>query len=119
MVCQGSFCYKGLTLRHFVVSSISVKRARMINWKSCVKCCVVVFITSKFISNIEHLWTALTFCFHLKKTAPESYRLLREAYGERGPSQDTCERWFQRFKNGDFDTRQERIQETWENLKKI
>jgi len=38
----------------------------------------------------------------LKKTAAESYRLLREAYGEYTPSQDTCERWFQRFKSGDF-----------------
>ena len=32
-----------------------------------------------------------------------SYRLLREAYGEHAPSQDTCERWFRRFKSGDFD----------------
>ena len=26
------------------------------------------------------------FCFHLKKTAAESFRLLREAYGEHAPS---------------------------------
>ena len=39
----------------------------------------------------------------MKKTAAESYRLLREAYGEYAPSQDTCERWFRRFKSGDFD----------------
>jgi len=39
----------------------------------------------------------------LKKTAAELYRLLGEAYGEYVPSQKTCERWFQRFKIGDFD----------------
>ena len=44
----------------------------------------------------------LNFCFHLKKTAAESYRLLREAYGEHTPSQDTCKRWFRRFKSGDL-----------------
>jgi len=38
----------------------------------------------------------------LKKTAAESYRLLGEAYDEHAPSQKMCERWFQRFKIGDF-----------------
>ena len=61
---------------------------------------------SKFIPNKEHLRPALTFCFHLKKTTFESYQLLQEAYGEHVPSQDTYERWFRRFKSGDFDTRQ-------------
>ena len=37
----------------------------------------------KFVPNKEHSRTALIFCFHLKKTAAESYRLLTgEAYGE-------------------------------------
>lgn len=58
---------------------------------------------TKFVPNKEHSRTALIFCFHLKKTAAESYRLLGEAYGEHAPSQKTCERWFQRFKIGDFD----------------
>ena len=58
---------------------------------------------SKFVPNKEHSRIALIFCFHLKKTAAESYRLLREAYGEHDPSQDICERWFRRFKSGDFD----------------
>lgn len=43
--------------------------------------------------------------FHLKKNAAESYRLLVEAYGEHAPSQDTCERWFARFRSGDFDVK--------------
>ena len=43
------------------------------------------------------------FCSHLKKTAAESYRLLREAYSKQAPSRDTCERWFRHFKRGDFE----------------
>ena len=58
---------------------------------------------TKFVPNKEHLRTALIFCFHLKKIAAESYRLLEEAYGEHAPSQKICERWFQRFKIEDFD----------------
>jgi len=58
---------------------------------------------TKYVPNKEHSRTALIFCFHLKKTAAESYRLLGEAYSKRAPSQKTCERWFQRFKIGDFD----------------
>ena len=46
--------------------------------------------------------SSITF-FHLKKKAAESYRLLVETYGEHAPTQSTCERWFVRFRNGDFD----------------
>jgi len=47
---------------------------------------------TKFVPNKEHSQTALTFCFHLKKTAAESYRLLGEAYdGEHASSQKMCE----------------------------
>ena len=59
------------------------------------------------------------FCFHLKKTAAESYRLLREDYGEHVLLQDTCEQWFQRFKSGDLDTRQEGKQGTWKTAKDV
>ena len=41
--------------------------------------------------------------FIIKKTAADTYRILQDAYGERGPSQTTCNEWFRRFKNGDFD----------------
>jgi len=58
---------------------------------------------TKFVPNKQHSRTALIFCFHLKKTATELYRLLGEIYDEHAPSQKTCERWFQRFKIGDFD----------------
>jgi len=57
----------------------------------------------KFVPNKKYSRTALIFCFHLKKTAVESYRLFGEVYDEHVPSQKTCERWFQRFKIGDFD----------------
>ena len=84
----------------------------------CAQFCVV-FNVSKFISNKEHSWTALIFCFNLKKTAAESYRLLRESNGDHALSQDTCERRFWRFKSGDFDTRHEERQETWKTAKNI
>ena len=74
----------------------------------CVhNCCVVVFNMSKFILNKEHLWAELIFCFHLKKTAAESYRLLREVYGEYVLSQNTRERCSRRFRSGDFDVTDE------------
>ena len=60
---------------------------------------------SKFIPNREQSRTALIFCFHLKKTAAESYRLFRETCGEHAPSQESDEQWLRRFQ-GDFDTRQ-------------
>ena len=44
---------------------------------------------SKFIQNKEHSRTALIFCYRLKKTSTESYRLLREANDEHAPSQDS------------------------------
>ena len=105
--CTGAvLCYKDLTLRHFL-SSTSVRRARV------VKVLCVMFNMSKLIPNKEHSRTALILCFLLKKTAAESYRLLREAYCEHTPSKDTCKRWFRRFKTSDFDTREKRRQVTW------
>ena len=62
-----------------------------------------MFNMSKFIPNKEYSRTTLIFCFHLKNTAAESNRLLREASGEHPSSQDTCERWFRRFKSDDFE----------------
>ena len=46
MVHQSSSCYKDLTPRHFVVSSTSVRCARVINWKSVsiVLCCCVQYV---------------------------------------------------------------------------
>ena len=58
---------------------------------------------SKIIPNKEHSWTALIFCFHLKKTGAEPYWLLRKTYGENSSLRDTCERWFWCFKGGNFE----------------
>ena len=61
----------------------------------------------------------LIFCFHLEKTAAESHRLVREVYGKRAPSQDTCERWFRRFKSGDLDKKTKRKTRNMEKGPKI
>jgi len=47
------------------------------------------------------------FAFFLKKNASESHRLLVEAYGEHALSQRQCLNWFNKFKKGDFDVRNE------------
>lgn len=59
---------------------------------------------SKFVPTKRNLREALLFCFHLKKTAAESHRLLQEAYGEHALSERSCREWFARFKSNDFDT---------------
>ena len=60
-----------------------------------------------FIPETDDLRKALIFCFHLKKSAAESHRMLVEAYGDRALSEATCKRWFRRFRDGDFDVRNE------------
>ena len=47
----------------------------------------------------------LLFCFHLKKSAAESQRMLSEAYVNYAPSVSTCEYWSRQFKKGDFNTK--------------
>lgn len=58
---------------------------------------------SSFEPNKEHLRHVLLFLFNQKKNASESHRILVETYGDNVPTQDTCVRWFKRFKIGDFD----------------
>jgi len=53
------------------------------------------------------LQTALIFCYHLKKTAAESHRMLVEAYGEHALGKSQCFEWFKKFKSEDFDVRNE------------
>lgn len=62
---------------------------------------------SNFVPENSHLREALIFCFHLKKKAVEAHQMLVEAYGEHAYSKSQCERWFQKFKSGDFDVRSE------------
>ncbi|EGI68987.1 Mariner Mos1 transposase, partial [Acromyrmex echinatior] len=39
----------------------------------------------------------------MKKSAAESHRILVEVYGDHALSERTCQKWFARFKSGDFD----------------
>ncbi|MBJ5664573.1 hypothetical protein JGG94_23735 [Salmonella enterica subsp. enterica serovar Infantis] len=48
---------------------------------------------------------ALLFCFHLKKSAAESHRLLVQAYGKHALSETTCREWFRRFKANEYDVK--------------
>ena len=38
----------------------------------------------------------------MKKTAAESHRILVEVYAENALAEPTCQKWFARFKSGDF-----------------
>ncbi len=58
---------------------------------------------SNFVPEKVVLRGSLITFFHLKKTAAETYRLLVATYAEHAPTQKTCERWFARFRIGDFD----------------
>ncbi|QQP37022.1 Mariner Mos1 transposase, partial [Caligus rogercresseyi] len=57
---------------------------------------------SSFVPTNYDLRTALLFCFHLKKTAAESHRMLLEAFGEHALGKTQCFEWFKRFKSGDL-----------------
>ena len=56
-----------------------------------------------FVPTKQHLREVILHNFLQKKTAAETHRFLLEIYGEHSPSQKTCEFWFRRFKNNDFD----------------
>lgn len=55
--------------------------------------------------NKHHLRELLIYFFNLKKSAAEAHRLLLEAYGEAALSERSCQEWFQKFKNGEFDVK--------------
>ena len=60
---------------------------------------------SSFVPNKHHLRELLIYFFNLKKSAAEAHRLLLEAYGEAALSERSCQEWFQKFKNGEFDVK--------------
>ena len=62
---------------------------------------------SNFVLGNYDLRTALIFCYHLKKTAAESHRMLVEAYGEHALGKSQCFEWFKKFRSGNFDVRNE------------
>ena len=50
--------------------------------------------------------------FNMKKTAAESHRILVEDYGEHSLAEQTCQKWFARFKSGDFGLEDEELAES-------
>ena len=62
---------------------------------------------SSFVPTNYDLRTALVFCFHLKKTAAESHRMLVEAYAEHALDETQCFECFKKFKSDNFDVRNE------------
>jgi histone-lysine N-methyltransferase SETMAR len=62
---------------------------------------------SNFVPSTNDLRVSLVFCYHLKKNAAESQRMLVEAFGDHALSLATCKRWFQQFRDKDFDLRNE------------
>ena len=62
---------------------------------------------SSFVPTNNDLRTALVFCYHLKKTAAESHRMLVEAYGEHTLGKTQCFEWFKKYKSGNFDVSNE------------
>jgi hypothetical protein len=68
---------------------------------------LAVFITpfSRVSANIEMAGdkeqrTCIKFCFKLNKTAAETHRMVKEAFGEQALSQARTFEWFKRFKDG-------------------
>ena len=58
---------------------------------------------SSFEPNKRHLQKLLIYFFNLKKSAADVYRLLVKTYAEAALSERSGRKWFQRFKNGEFD----------------
>ncbi|GFX70390.1 mariner Mos1 transposase [Trichonephila clavipes] len=52
---------------------------------------------SDFMPSDHDLWTALIFCYHLKKKATESHQMLVEAYDGNALSRAESYGWFEKF----------------------
>ena len=57
---------------------------------------------SNFVPEKVFLRGVLLHYFNMNKTAAESHRTLVEVYGEHALAERTCQKWFERFKSGDF-----------------
>ena len=57
---------------------------------------------SNFVPEKVFLRGVLLHYFKMKKTAAESHRILVEVYGEHVLAERTCQKWFARFKSGNF-----------------
>ena len=92
-------CEAKITLYTILLYHQQVSNAQSDLIEKCLHS-IMLLCLIRNLYQIRSIRGALIFCFHFKKTAAESYRLLGEAYSEHVPSQKTCERWFQRFKIG-------------------
>ena len=57
---------------------------------------------SNFVPEKVFLRGVLLHYFNRKKTTAESHRILVKVYGEDALAERTCQKWFARFKSGDF-----------------
>ena len=57
---------------------------------------------SNFVPEKVFLRGVLLHYFNMKKTAAESHRILVEVYSEHALAERTCQKWFARYKSGDF-----------------
>ena len=52
------------------------------------------------MAGVKEQRTCIKLCFKLNKTAAETHRMLKEAFGEQAFSQARTFEWFKRFKDG-------------------
>jgi len=80
------------------------------NWLLCK--CTCLWVSAVFFTPLSRVFAliemagvmeqriCITFCFKLNKTAPETHRKLKEAFGEQALSQARTFEWFKRSKDG-------------------
>ena len=52
------------------------------------------------MTHVKEQWFCTKFCFKLGKTASETHRMLKEAFGDNTLGQTQTYKWFKHFKNG-------------------
>lgn len=62
---------------------------------------------TNFVPSNVFLRGILLHYFIMKKRAAETHRILVDVYGDNAPSERTCQKWFARFKSGNFDLEDE------------
>ena len=77
------------------------------NWLLCK--CTCLWVSAVFFTPLSRVFAliemagvmeqriCITFCFKLNKTAPETHRMLKEAFGEQALSQARTMEWFNSF----------------------
>ncbi|GFT64096.1 mariner Mos1 transposase [Trichonephila clavipes] len=75
-----------------------------------VSACIAFFYcveNVKFYAFRPRFADSINFLLPSEKNAAESHQMLVEAYGSNALSRAQCNRWFEKFQNGDFDVRNE------------